>query len=117
MSNLPSQTTPVYCSDEDILVHAGGDFATLCPPWQQMAQGTDGAFAPGSPWVLTSASVNFAANGVSPNQVVWLTAPRSQYPGGGHFLAIDSVAGQLHHAPPAVQGPERRDAAARRRRG
>lgn len=93
MSNVPTQTTPVYCSDEDILIHAGGDFAVLCPPWQQMAAGIDGAFAPGSPWVLTSASVDFQANGVAPNQVVWLTAPRSQYPGGGQFLAIDTVSG------------------------
>jgi hypothetical protein len=93
MSNLPPQTCPVYCSDEDILVHAGGDFGILCPAWQQMAQGNDGAFAPGSPWVLTSASVDFATNGVNPNQVVWLTAPKSQYPGGGHFLAVDSVSG------------------------
>lgn len=93
MSNLPSQTTPVYCTDEDVLVHAGGDFALLCPPWQQMAAGSDGVFAPGAPWVLTSASVDFQANGVNPNQVVWLTAPKSQFPGGGHFLAIDSVSG------------------------
>jgi hypothetical protein len=93
MSNVPSQTAPVYCSDEDILVHAGGDFAMLCPTWQQMASGTDGDFAPGAPWVLTSASVNFAANGVNPNQVVWLTAPKSQYPGGGVFMAIDSASG------------------------
>jgi hypothetical protein len=93
MSNLPPQTMPVYCSDEDILVHAGGDFAVLCPAWQQMAQGIDGVFAPGSPWVLTSASVDFGSNGVNPNQVVWLTVPKSQYPGGGHFLAVDSVSG------------------------
>lgn len=93
MSNIPSQTTPVYCSDEDILVHAGGDFAVLCPPWQQMAAGGDGAFSPGAPWVLTSASVDFQANGVGPNQVVWLTAPKSQFPGGGHLLAIDEVSG------------------------
>jgi hypothetical protein len=93
MSNVPPQTTPVYCSDEDILVHAGGDFALLCPAWQQMAAGNDGVFAAGAPWVLTSASVSFAANGVNPNQVVWLTAPKTQYPGGGHFLAIDSVSG------------------------
>lgn len=93
MSALPPQTTPAYCSDEDVLVHAGGDFATLCPPWQQMAGGADGAFIPDAPWVLTSASVNFQTNGVAPNQVVWLTAPRANFPGGGHFLAIDSVAG------------------------
>jgi hypothetical protein len=92
-ASLPEQTTPVYCTDEDILVHAGGDFAILCPPWQQMAVGTDGTFAPGSPWVLSSATVDFAANGVSPNQVVWLTAPKAQFPGGGQFLAIDSVTG------------------------
>ena len=48
MSNVPSQTTPVYCSDEDILVYAGGDFALLCPAWQQMATGNDGVFAPGA---------------------------------------------------------------------
>ena len=56
-----------------------------------MATGNDGVFAPGALWVLTSASIDFAANGVSPNQVVWLTAPKSQFPGGGHFLAIDQV--------------------------
>ena len=91
-TTLPAQTTPVFCTDEDILIHAGGDFVSLCPPWQQMAAGTDGAFAAGTPWVLTSASVDFAANGARPNQVVLLTAPRSQYPGGGQLLAIDSVA-------------------------
>jgi hypothetical protein len=90
-SNLPSQTTPVFATDEDVLVRAGGDWATLCPPWQSMAAGSDGAFANGAPWVLTSASVNFQTNGVTANQVVWLTSPKSQYPGGGQFLAIDSV--------------------------
>jgi hypothetical protein len=93
MSNLPSQTTPVYCSDEDILVHGGCDFALLCPAWQQMAAGSDGVFASGAPWVLTSASVDFQANGVNPNQVVWLTGPKTQYPGAGIFLAIDSASG------------------------
>jgi hypothetical protein len=93
MSNLPASTTPVYATDEDIAVRAGGDFITLCPAWQQMAAGADGAFLAGSPWVLTSTATNFAANGVTPNQVVYLTAPKSQYPGGGALLAIDSVAG------------------------
>ncbi len=92
-ASLPEQTIPVYCTDEDILVRAGGDFIMLCPPWQQMAAGTDGVFAPGNPWVLNSASVNFAANGVSSNQVAWLTAPKTQYPGGGQLLAIDSISG------------------------
>ena len=93
MSNLPPQTTPVYATDEDIAVRAGGDFITLCPSWQQMAYGIDGAFAAGSQWVLTSTATNFAANNVQPNQVVWLSAPKTQYPGGGVLLAIDSVSG------------------------
>jgi hypothetical protein len=93
MSSLPEQTSPVFATDEDIAVRAGGDFITLCPGWQQMAYGTDGDFAPGAPWVLNSTAINFAANNVAPNQVVWLSQPKSQYPGGGALLAIDSVAG------------------------
>jgi hypothetical protein len=82
---------PVYCTDEDILVRASGDYITLCPSWQAMGKGTDGAFAAGLPWVLSSSSVNFGSNGVKPNQVVALLTPRSQFPGGGDMLAIDSV--------------------------
>jgi len=93
MSNLPEQTTPVFATDEDIAVRAGGDWYTLCPAWQQMAAGTDGFFSPGLPWVLTSTLVNFAANGVTPNQVVSLSAPKSSFPGGGQLLAVDSVSG------------------------
>ncbi len=93
MSNLPAQSLPVYATDEDILVKASGDFVTLAPSWQCMAKGTDGVFATSVPWVLTSSTINFATNGVSPNQVVALTAPKSQYPGGGDLLAIDSVSG------------------------
>jgi hypothetical protein len=93
MSNLPAQTSPVYATDEDILVKASGDFVTLAPAWQCMAKGSDGVFANGVPWVLTSASVNFASNGVNPNQVVALTGPKNIFPGGGDLLAIDSVSG------------------------
>jgi hypothetical protein len=93
MSTLPEQTSPVYATDEDIAVRAGGDFITLCPGWQQMACGIDGTFAPGLPWVLSSTATNFAANNVTPNQVVWLSQPKTQYPGGGVLLAIDSVFG------------------------
>jgi hypothetical protein len=56
-----------------------------------MAKGIDGAFAAGSPWTLSSSAVNFGGNSVKPNQVVALTGPRAQYPGGGDMLAIDSV--------------------------
>ncbi len=93
MSNLPEQTSPVYATDEDIAVRAGGDFVMLCPSWQQMASGIDGIFATNAPWVLSSPSVNFQSNGVTPNQVVQLTTPKSQYPGSGQLLAIDSVSG------------------------
>lgn len=92
-TTLPSQSIPMLATDEDILVRAGGDFAVLTPPWQIMAAGTDGVFANGAPWVLSSASANFAAYGVKPNQVVWLQAPKASYPGGGQLLAIDSVSG------------------------
>ena len=91
MSNLPESTTPVYATDEDIAVRAGGDFITLCPSWQQMAFGTDGYFQANNPWVFYSTATNFGANAVSPNQVLWLSAPKSTYPGGGQLLAIDSV--------------------------
>ena len=92
-ASLPEQTIPVYCTDEDILVRAGGDFIMLCPPWQQMAAGTDGVFAPGTPWVLNSASVNFAANGVSPNQVAWLTAPATHQRAGANSLRLTASPG------------------------
>ena len=93
MSNLPENTSPVFCSDEDIAVRAGGDYITLCPSWQSMAQGTDGFFSSGTPWILNSTLVNFASNNVAPNQVVWLSQPKNQYPGSGALLAIDSVSG------------------------
>src|SRR5436309_2393309 len=91
--SLPSQTAPVFCHDEDLAVRAGGDFVTLCPPWQIDAADTDGAFASGFPWVLTSTLVNFETNGVAANQVVDLTAPKASFPGGHCLFAIDSVSG------------------------
>ena len=91
MSSLPESTTPVYATDEDIAVRAGGDFVTLCPAWQAMAHGVDGYFNPASPWTLYSTATNFGANQVQPNQVVWLTAPKTNFSGGGVLAAIDSV--------------------------
>jgi hypothetical protein len=93
MSSLPTLNPPWFASDEDLIVHAGGDYATLAPPWQQLAYGVDGTFAANAPWVLASGSVDFQAQGVGANNVVWLTAPKTQYPGGGHFLAVDSSSG------------------------
>jgi hypothetical protein len=93
MSNLPAQTYPVYATDEDIAVRAGGDWFLLAPAWQQMASGSDGSFTNGSPWVLNSTSVNFQSNSVQPNQVVQLSGPKQYFPGSGALFAIDSVAG------------------------
>ena len=93
MSNLPELTSPLYCTDEDIAVRAGGDFINLCPAWQQMAAGTDGYFLNGSPWVLNSTLTNFEANGVAANQVVFLSGPKANFPGGGTLLAVDSASG------------------------
>jgi hypothetical protein len=90
-TSIPEQTFPVYCTDEDILVRASGDYINLVPNWQCMAIGTDGVFAPGAPWTLTSPTVNFGTNGVKPCHVIALKGPRTQYPGSGDMLAIDSV--------------------------
>jgi hypothetical protein len=96
MSSLPAQTVPVFCTDEDLLVRASGDYITLVPSWQCMARAQDGVIAPGNLWVITSASINFLSNGVAPNQVIALLTPKPQYPGGGDMLAIDSVSSDGH---------------------
>jgi hypothetical protein len=91
MSSVPAQTTPVYATDEDIAVRAGMDFVALAPASQRMAGGTDGAILPADLWTLTSPTAPFLANDVHANQVVWLSGPKTQYPGGGIILAIDSI--------------------------
>ena len=65
-ATLPTTTTPLFACDENVAVRAGGDFLVLTPPWQVGSAGCDGIFAANVPWVLTSALVNFATNGVSP---------------------------------------------------
>jgi len=90
-ASLPEQTSPVYCSDEDVAVRASGDWFLLAPAWQQMATGTDGYFSSGSPWILNSTAVNFASNGIAANQVVQLSGPKPNFPGSGQLFAIDSV--------------------------
>jgi hypothetical protein len=86
-----AQLTTVYATDENIAVRASGDFAMLCPDWQKLAFGTDGTFAAGSPWVLTSASVNFTAAGVSAQHVVLLSKPSTAFKGSGELLAVQSA--------------------------
>ncbi len=85
----PSQLATVYATDESIAIRASGDFATLCPDWQKLAYGSDGTFAAGSPWVLSSASVDFAAAGVTTSHVILLRKPNTAFKGGGELLAVD----------------------------
>lgn len=86
----PSVVSTVYCTDEDILVQAGADFVALAAKGPRLAYATDGYFDAGSPWVLNSPSIDFAANGVGSNQVVLLTKGNNAFKGGGEMLAIDS---------------------------
>jgi len=83
----------VYANDEDVAVRATGDFAVLAPDWQKAAFGTDGAFAPGEPWTLTSATVDFEAAGVKSGHVVSLRKPSSLFKGAGELLAVASASG------------------------
>ena len=89
----PSQLTTVYATDESIAIKAASDYDALCPPGQTLARGSDGVFASGTPWVLTSASIDFEDQGVGVNDVVLLTTPKTLFPGSGEFLAVESASG------------------------
>lgn len=80
-----------YAQDEDIALRASADFPILCPKDQKLTWGNDGAFASTDPWTLTSAAVNFLANGLSPGQIVQLTKPVSSFRPPGEMLVIASV--------------------------
>jgi hypothetical protein len=83
-----------YATDENIAIYASGDFAMLCPDWQKLAYGVDGVFSSGSPWLLSSASVNFATAGVTAQHVVLLKKPAPVFKGSGELLAVDSATAQ-----------------------
>lgn len=85
-----SRLSTVYCTDEDIAVRAGGDFAILCPKWQKLAGAGDGAINAAS-WTLTSATATFDAAGVTTGHVCWLQKPAATFLGMGDLLAIQSV--------------------------
>ena len=90
--SYPSLST-VYATDENILIRAAGDFAVLCPEWQKLACGADGVLGGESPWLLTSASTDFEANGARPGHVVILRKPTPPFRGSGEPFAVDSVSG------------------------
>jgi hypothetical protein len=89
----PLATTPVFATDEEIYVRCTGDFGIIAPPSQMLAAGTDGVFAPGSPWILNSDTNNFQSQGVLAQTVVWLQGPAAVFRGTGIFLAVDSASG------------------------
>ncbi|MGZ6045669.1 MAG: hypothetical protein ACXWNW_14165, partial [Isosphaeraceae bacterium] len=60
----------LYATDEAIKVRCSGDYDMLVPGDQVIASGSDGAILAASPWVLTSASVNFATAGLVAGNVI-----------------------------------------------
>jgi hypothetical protein len=88
-----ARLTVVYATDEQVAARAGGDFFLLCPNYQRLAYGTDGVFAAGSPWTLTSASNNFATQGVHAGHVVRLKggSVKGAFSSSGDYYAVDSA--------------------------
>ncbi len=87
----------VYASDEDVAVHAPGDFVVLAPAWQKLAQGSDGVFASGQPWSLTSTTSDFEAAGVKPGHVIQLRGSAPSFKGSGEiFAAAGAEGGRLY---------------------
>lgn len=87
----PSRLAVTYATDEDVVAEAGADFRELCPNSFKFAYGKDGAFSPSDLWTLTSATVNFAGQGVRPNMIAQLRGPTSAFKGSGELLAVESV--------------------------
>lgn len=85
--------TTLYADDEDVAVHAPGDFAVLAPAWQKIAQGVDGVFAPGPAWTLASAASDFEAAGARPGHVIQLRKPSTIFKGAGELFAVEGAAG------------------------
>jgi len=90
---VSDRLSTVYATDESIAIRASGDFAVLCPDWQKLAAGSDGAFAPAAPWRLGSATVDFEAAGVAAGHVVLLRKPATLFKGGGELLAVEMAQG------------------------
>jgi len=99
------QLSTVYATDENILIRAAGDFAVLSPEWQKLAAGLDGVLGGASPWELSSASVNFEANGVSAGHVVVFRKPATFFKGSGEPFAIETVSGNSVILRRPGQGP------------
>lgn len=88
---MSTPITTAYATDEDIAVRFPSDYALLCPRGQLLASGLDGSFSASSRWTLQSASVDFAANGLTPGMVVQLLGPTAALGAGGDVLVVDSA--------------------------
>ena len=78
----------VYATDEDVVLRASAEFAVLTPKDQCVAAAPDGFFG-ADPWTLASTSIDFAANGVAPGQVVRLTQPTTAFKPPGDSFIVD----------------------------
>lgn len=85
----------IYCTPEDILIRAPGDFSVLVPDGQTLADGSDGVFDGSDRWTLTSAAVDFEASGVIAGDVCELkyTANKTVFGPEGELFAVESAAG------------------------
>lgn len=78
-------------TDEDLALRASSDYLALCPRDQTLAAGSDGVFAAGDRWTLTSPLTDFAGAGVAPGHLVELSRPASLYGPAGEVLVVRSV--------------------------
>ena len=104
---VPSVTvTQSYCTDEDVYIEAPGDYADIVPRNQTMGAGADGVFAAGAPWLMTSASFDPLAGGVTAGMACQFLGPTASFPGPGDLCFVDSVAANnmVFHRPGLAMG-------------
>lgn len=89
-SHAMRSTRSLYVQDEDLALRAPADFPLLCPGSQRLAAGSDGAFSASDRWTLRSATIDFAAQGVRPGQVVQLVPATG---GSPTLLAVAGLSG------------------------
>jgi hypothetical protein len=94
-SAKPAATSTAMACDEDLAEWDANDFWALAPRHQVLASGQDGVIDGAAPWLLSSASIDFEAQGVAPGHVLAILKPARQ----GHDLfavaGVDGVTVQL----------------------
>lgn len=92
MSN-PVRLTTLYATDEDLAIRCNSDLDVLTPASNLLAYAADGVFGAGDRWTLTSATVDFAAQGVAAGNTLLITKPSTLVAPSGTPLAVESVSG------------------------